>query len=81
MASKKGAVPAPTSDVRQQIEIFVIFVFPAFAFAKLLFGFNELDPCDPLDHLVSELIFRAQAEGRAIFGRQRIAGRLRLTSI
>lgn len=55
-----------TSDVRQQIEVLVVFIRSAFAFADLLFGFNEFNTFNPLDHLVSQLILYAQPQRSAI---------------
>ena len=45
-----------TSDVRQQIEVFVIFILAAFSRAEQLFRLDELNPFDPLDHLVAKLV-------------------------
>jgi len=56
-----------SSDVWKQIEILIIFVCAALTFSDQLFRFDKLDALDPLHHLVTELIFHAQAKGRAIY--------------
>lgn len=48
------------SDVWEQIEVLVVFIRSTFAFADLLFGFNELNPFNPFNHLVPQLILHAQ---------------------
>jgi hypothetical protein len=50
------------SDIRKQIEILVIFVLAALAFADQFLGLDELDAFDPYDHLVAKLILNAQPE-------------------
>src|ERR1041384_2158434 len=53
------------SNVGQQVEIFVIFVFAAFSFTEQLLRFDKLDPLDPFDHLVAKLeIGRASCRER-----------------
>ena len=60
-------------DVRQQIEIFVIFVGTAFAFADLLLGFDELDTLDPFYHFIAELVLHPQPQRRTMKGGERLA--------
>src|SRR5437660_3194342 len=61
------------SNVRQYIEVFVIFVFSSLAEPDLLFRFDEFDAFDPLDHLVSKLILNPQPKRRSIYFRKRLA--------
>jgi serine/threonine protein kinase len=53
---------AVASDVRQQVEILIVFVLAAFSFAKHLFRLDELDTLDPFDHLVAKLILHSQPQ-------------------
>src|SRR5665213_2274924 len=62
-----------SSDVRQKIEVFIVFVRSSLALAKFFFGFDELDPLNPLDHLVSQLVFDPQPQRSAMLAGQRIA--------
>ena len=54
------------SDVRKQIEVLVVFVLAALAFADRLLGLDELDAFDPFDHLVAKLILDAQPQRRPV---------------
>jgi len=45
------------SDVRQEIEVFVIFVLPAVAFADRADRFDETDFANSFDHLESDEAF------------------------
>lgn len=54
------------SDIGQQIEVLVIFVLSSLAFSHQLFRLDEFNPLDPLNHLVSELIFDAQPQWRSV---------------
>ena len=67
---RNGGCP---SDVRQQIEVLVVFVLAAFSFADRLLRFDELDALDPLDHLVAKLVFDAQPQRRSVHLGQRLA--------
>jgi len=49
------------SNVGQQVEVLIILVLASLTEADLLLGFNELDPIDPLHHLVAELVLNPQA--------------------
>ncbi len=60
-------------DIWKQIEVFVVFVDPAFPGTDELFGFNELDALDPLHHLVAKLVLDPQTERRPIHRRERLA--------
>lgn len=51
---------ASWSNVWEQIEVFIVLVFSAFALAHAFFRFNKFNPFNPLDHFVAELIFNAQ---------------------
>ena len=55
-----------SSDVREQIEVFIVFVLAALAEADGLLRLDEFDSLDPLDHLVAKLIFDAQPQWRSI---------------
>ena len=55
-----------SSDVREQIEVFIVFVLAALSEADGLFRFDEFDSLNPLDHLVAKLIFNAQPQWRSI---------------
>ena len=68
---------ASASNVGQQVEIFVVFVFAAFSFAKHLFRLDELDTLDPFDHLVAKLVLDSQPQGRSIYLRKPLPVHLR----
>src|SRR5579862_980747 len=61
------------SDVWKQIEVQIVFVRSALAFADLLFGLNELYSFNPLHHLVTQLILHSQPQRRAILFPERRA--------
>jgi hypothetical protein len=48
------------SNVGQQVEILIVFVFAAFSFAKGFLRCDEFYPLDPFDHLVAKLVFHSQ---------------------
>ena len=55
------------SDVGQQVEIFVVLVFAALAFAKPFLRLDKLNTLDPFDHLVAKLVLHSQSQGRSIY--------------
>jgi hypothetical protein len=52
--------------VREQVEVFIIFVRSALAFTKTLFRFDEFNSLDPFGHFVPELVLYAQWEKSTI---------------
>src|SRR6185437_245917 len=58
------------SDVRQLVEVLIIFVRPPLAFAYLLLGFNELYSFNPFDHLIAKLVLNPQPERSAVLFRE-----------
>ena len=50
------------SDVREQVEIFVVLIAASFTLAQQLFRFHKFNPLDPLNHFVAQLILHAKAE-------------------
>src|SRR5262249_17937548 len=54
------------SNIRDQVEVFIILVLAAVALAHVLDPGDELDRLDPLDHLVAELVLDPQAQGSPV---------------
>jgi len=46
-------------DIRQEVEVFLIFVHPAVAFTDGLLRLDEANLTNPFDHFEAELIFNA----------------------
>ncbi len=48
-------------DVRQEIEVLIVFIFPTIAFSNGNRCFDKTDFTNPFDHLEPELVFNAEA--------------------
>ena len=55
-----------SSDIGEQIEVFIVFVLAALSEADSLLRLDEFNSLNPLDHLVTKLVLNAQPQRGAI---------------